>query len=102
MSQERASISNCYTCDGSQCDSPPCLRLEISPQIFGVNILSTACDNGRLAQLCSFLDVLVKCCLLWSREIFFQFPFLVDMILVLVFTGQRKEVSVQSMRKRQI
>lgn len=102
MSQERESIPSCDPSNRLQCDGPPCLRLEISPQIFGVNILSTACDNGRFAQLRSCLDVLVKCCLLWSREVFFQLPFLVDMILVLVFTGQSKEVSVQSMRKRHI
>ena len=99
MSQERESISSCDPCNRLQCDGLPCLRLEISPQILGVNILSIACDNGSFAQLCSFLDVLVKCCLLWSRETFFQFPFLVDMILVLVFTDQSKEVSVQSMRR---
>ena len=102
MSQNRETISSCDSCNRLQRDGPPCLRLEISPQIFSVNMLSTTCDNGRFAQLCSFLNVLVKCCLLWSREIFFQFPFLVDMILVLVFSGQSEAVSVQSMRKRHV
>lgn len=102
MAQERESISSCDSCNRLQCDGPPRFRLKVSPQIFGINILSTACDNGRFAQLCSFLDVLVKCCLFWSREIFFQFPLLVNMILVLVFTGQSDEVSVQSMRKRHV
>ena len=88
MSQDRDSISSRDTCTRLQGDGPPFLRLEISPQTFGVNILSTTCDNGSFAQLCSFLDVLVECCLLWSRNTLFQFPFLGDMILVLVLTGK--------------
>ena len=102
MSQDRASISSREACTRLQRDGFPCLRLEISPQIFGINILSTARDNGSFAQLCSFLDVLVECCLLWSRNTLFQFPFFGDMILVLVFTGQSKEVSDQGMGGRHI
>ena len=58
MSQERKSIACCDSCNRLQCDGPPCLGLEISPQILGVNILSTACNNRRFAQLCSILDLL--------------------------------------------
>ena len=102
MSQDRDTISSRDTCTRLQLDGPPCLRLEISPQIFGVNILSIACDNGSFAQLRSFLDMLVECYLLWSRNTLFQLPFLGNLILVLVFTGQSKEVSVQGMGRRHI
>ena len=58
MSQERESIPSCDSCNRLQCEGLPCLGLEISPQILGVNILSTACNNRRFAQLCSILNLL--------------------------------------------
>ena len=100
MSQERGSISSSGICPRLQRDGPPLLRLEISSQILGVNLLSTTCDNRSFAKLCSFLDLSGKCCLLWSRNTLVQSPFPVDMILVLVFAGESREVSVRCKRRR--